>query len=184
MFIWSQPTRVEQPGGGFIPDTSCWAAALSSWQQGMGRKMETIVSLETRFQGMKPSPLKYDRKLNRWSLDAGKFYIVAADQNVNMAWRRMRGAELIKWDLEIILNLCGYIYFVAKIAGSHDQYSHARIMYGAWNEFKVAYFIDPSPKFPGIVSWDFNRMKYYDFLIGIDQSSVPFGQDGDWENTS
>ena len=184
MFFWAEPTRVQQPGGGVIPDLSCWAAALSSWQDGMSRKMETVVALEDRFQKQKPSPLVWVANMNRWTLDAGKFYIVAADSNVNMAWRRIKGAALVKWDLEMFLNLCGYVYFVARPAGSRDQFSHARVMYGAWTDFGVAYFIDPSPKFPGAVAWEYNRIQYYDFLMGIDKGSVPFWQQGEWENST
>lgn len=185
MFFWAEPKRVEQPGGGVIPDLSCWAACLSMWQSGTaGRKQETITALEDRFEKRKPSPLVFVPEMNRFTLDAGKFDMVAQDSNVNMAWRIIKGSNLIKWDLELLLNMCGYIYFVAKPPGtSGGGFSHARMMYGAAAEFKVGYFVDPSPKFPGAVVWDYSRMYYYDFIMGIDKATVPFWQDRDWQNT-
>jgi hypothetical protein len=184
MFFWATPTRVEQPGFGVIPDLSCWAAALSSWQLGMGRKMESITALEGRFQKHKPSPMIYRADYNRWTLDAGKFYLVAADQNVKMAWRRLKGADLIKWDLEMLLNLCGYIYMVCKPLDSKEPISHARVMYGASGEWKVGYFVDPSPKYPGPISWEYSRMRQFDFLVAVDKGTVPFWQRSEWQNAS
>jgi hypothetical protein len=178
-----QPARVEQPGGGVIPDLGCWAAALSMWQSVTpNRKKEVVPALEDRFEKQKPSPLVYVKDMNRWTLDAGKFYIVAADSNVQMAWRKITGKELVTWDLEMLLSLCGYVYFVCHVANSKDQFSHARVMYGAWTPLKIAYFVDPSPKFPGSVAWEFDRIVHYDFLMAIDRDQAPSWQAGQWEN--
>ena len=180
MFTWSPPKQVMQPGFGAAVDYSCWAATLSMWQDGMGRKKETVPSLEDRFEKMRPSPLVYVRPANRWTLDAGKFNIVAADSNVNMAWRIIKGADFIQWDLEVLLNASGFVYVVAKPPGGGGGFSHARLMYGASNEAKFALFVDPLFGSPGIMSWPYLKMREFDLILGVDKYSVPMGQDNDW----
>jgi hypothetical protein len=178
MFTLPKPPFVE--GGRWVFDPTCWCAALSSWQAVVpNRTQETKAALESKM--LKLGALKKTAN-DKLTLDAAKFDILARAQNVNLAWRPIRGSELVKFDMEILLALKGHIYVIVFLGDSQHMggpVSHARVLYSVWNEMKVAYFLDPALN---DVAIDFREIARSRFILGMARERSGFLEGDGWIN--
>lgn len=168
MMMWDQPEYVE--GGRWRFDPTCWAAAMSTWQSGSDRDQETVAGLYKRL----PQVLKAMPRGGQKTLDGDKFDTLMRAKNIEMAWRPITGANLIKWDLETLLDECGYVYCVFKV---EKGLSHACVMFGADSDTKTVYFMDPATR---RTPWPFAEIAKFKWMVAVAKECTPFG-DG-WQN--
>jgi hypothetical protein len=174
-----EPPFVE--GGAWRFDPTCWCAALSSWQAVTpNRTQETKEVIEARMN--KLGALKKTAQ-GQPTLDAGKFDVFASAKNIQMVWRPVRGNVLFhQWNLEMFLSVYGYMYMVMMVGDSEyagGMISHARVLFGASEAFKVAYFIDPAKK---RVVADYKSLVGGRYLVGFAQEYSSLLNGDGWIN--
>ena len=170
MISLPKPPFVSQQFGP-VTEPLCWAAALSSWQGGTpNRKLESVPALEQRLS----AAILPD---SRGALDPTKFDIVARSSNVKFAWRVISGADFVKWNLELGLEMLGLIYLIAFPSGGNPSkdFSHARVMYSAWNEMKMTYCIDP---LANDIAWEFSKIRQFKLIVGVALERAPSWEPG------
>lgn len=170
MFTLPKPPFVSQTFG-VVPEPLCWAAALSSWQGGApNRRRQTVPELEQQFSAaIVPE--------SRGALNPKKFDIVASAASVKFAWRVIGGADFAKWNHELLLEMCGLIYVIAFPKGGNPakDFSHARVIYGAWREMGMTYAIDP---ISNDTAWECTKIKAFTLIVGLAAERVPLWQTG------
>jgi hypothetical protein len=126
------------------------------------------------------------------ALEPTKFDIVAGDDNVRIAWQIFHGKDFRRWNFELLLELIGHVYVIAyplnppadpsrpqprtPEEARRANPSHARILYGAWNEFKMTYYMDP---ISADTAWSTDNYLNFKFMVGVaDERADAMWSDG------